>query len=143
MQYCTQCGKQISYESAVCDDCTSHPTLKARPFADPADTKRDLSSFDTKPLDQSPLTQPMQQFHSKQDIQTLTRCPYCAGAAGIAPKSTISTGGLVYMGIMFTITCITFMIFFPCALIPFGLLFLGLLFKETNFACINCGQKIN
>lgn len=143
MQYCTRCGKQISYDSDICDDCSVPSTLKSRPYADPVETQRDFSSYQTKPLNQSPLLQQMQTFSSPQDIQNLSRCPYCGGAAGISPKSTISTGGFVFMGVMFTVTFITFLIFFPCAIIPFGLIFLGLLFKETHFACINCGQKIN
>ncbi len=141
MNYCTNCGKQIDHYSSECDECTSRPTLKSRPFAYPVDTQRDLSIYQTRPLDQSPLKGEMQPFHSPQSIHNLVGCPYCGGAVGITPRSTISTGGFVYMGIMFTFMCITFMIFFPCALIPFGLIFFGLLFKETHFTCINCGQK--
>lgn len=143
MQYCTNCGKQISYDLRICDDCSSQPTLKSRPFADPTESVRFGDPFQTQPLGQPPSTQQMQPFVAAHGIQNQSNCPYCGGAAGIMPRSTISTGGFVYMGIMFTITSITFLIFFPCALIPFALIFLGLLFKETNFACINCGQKIS
>jgi DNA-directed RNA polymerase subunit RPC12/RpoP len=143
MQYCTHCGKQISDEFEVCDECSSQPTVKSRPFSEPAEIRQNFDPLQTTPLEPMPLMQRVQTFHSPENIQNLSRCPYCGGAAGIAPKSTISTVGFVYMGIMFTITCFVFMIFFPCALIPFGLIFLGLLFKETHFACINCGQKIS
>jgi DNA-directed RNA polymerase subunit RPC12/RpoP len=143
MLYCTLCGKQISDEFKVCDECSSQPTVKSRPFADPVVIRQTFDPLQTNPLEPLPLMQQVQALHSPQIAQNLSRCPYCGGAGGIAPKSKISTAGFVYMGIMFTITFFVFIIFFPCALIPFGLIFLGLLFKETHFACINCGQKIS
>ncbi len=140
--YCTQCGIRIYYEADVCNDCVSQANRQTRPVAEQTRQQHDFSPYQTQPLNQPPATQPIQPFHT-QYLQTFTSCPYCGGSGGINTKSIISTGGFVYMGIMFTITFFAFVIFFPCAIIPFALIFLGLLFKETHFVCVNCGEKVN
>lgn len=141
--YCIRCGRQFLYEAEICDECSSQPTVRQVPFADPVEVKQEFDPFQTRPLNQPGPTSPIQPFQSPGIPQVYSQCPYCGGSGGVSTKSTISTGGFVYMGIMFTITFLTFAIFFPCAIIPFGLIFLGLLFKETHFTCINCGQKVN
>ncbi len=141
--YCTQCGIQIYYDSHVCNDCASQPNRQTRPVAEQTRQQQDFSQYQTQPLNQTPLTQQIQPFYAQHNLQNFSSCPYCGGSGGVMTKSTISTGGLVFMGVMFTFTFFTFLIFFPCAIIPFALMFLGLLFKETYFACVNCGQKVN
>lgn len=141
--YCTKCGVQIYYESDVCNDCISQTNSQTRPVAEQTREQHDFSQYQTQPLNQPLQTQPIQHFHTPQSPQSFSQCPYCGGAGGVRTRSTISTGGFVFMGVMFTFTFFTFLIFFPCAIIPFGLMFLGLLFKETYFACVNCGQKVN
>ena len=143
--YCTQCGIQIYYEADVCNDCLSQPNRQtARPFAEQTRTQHDFSQYQTQPLNQPFETQRIQPFHAPpHNLQSFSSCPYCGGSGGVTTKSTISTAGFIYIGVMFTFTFFAFLIFFPCAIIPFALLFLGLLFKETYFACVNCGQKVN
>lgn len=141
--YCTQCGIQFFYEAELCNDCASRPQNQPKPFAEQTYQQKDFSQYQTQPLGQPPVTQPIQPFYAQQNLQTTSSCPYCGGSGGIMTKSTISTGGWVFMGVMFTFTFFAFVIFFPCAIIPFALIFLGLLFKETHFVCINCGQKVN
>lgn len=140
--YCTQCGIQIFYEADVCNDCLSQPNRAQKPFAQQTRQTNDFSQYQTQPLNQ-PVSYPIQQFTDQQQMQNFANCPFCGGAGGVTTKSTISTGGFVFMGVMFTLTFIAFVIFFPCAIIPFALIFLGLLFKETHFVCINCSQRIN
>lgn len=141
--YCTQCGIQIYYQADVCNDCASQLNRPTRPVAEQTRQPHDFSPFQTQPLNQPPLTQPIQPFHTQHNLQTFTACPYCGGSGGIDTKSKITTGGFVYMGIMFTFMFFAFVIFFPCALIPFALIFFGLLFKETYFVCVNCGERLN
>ncbi len=141
--YCTQCGIQIFYDANVCNDCVSQSHRQTRPVAEQTRQQHDFSPYQTQPLNQPHGTHQIQPFHTQQNLQNFSACPYCGGSGGISTKSIISTGGFVYMGIMFTITFFAFLIFFPCAIIPFALIFLGLLFKETHFVCINCGQRVN
>lgn len=146
--YCTQCGIQIFYEAELCNDCVSQPRTQQKPFAEQTFQPKDFSQYQTRPLNQPPVTLPIQPFNFQQNLQNTSACPYCGGSGGIMTKSTISMSGWTFMGIMFTLTFFGFVISaytqcFPCAIIPFGLIFLGLLFKETHFVCINCGQKIN
>lgn len=142
--FCLQCGRQLFNEGPVCFDCARQTGEPAQPFADPGQPQG-YSPYQTRPLDQPPpTTWPMPLVHqpAQQAVQTGGQCPHCGGAGGVYTKTNISTGGFVYMGIMFALTVFFFLIFFPCAIIPFGLLFLGLLFKEKHFACINCGQQV-
>lgn len=140
--YCTQCGIQIFYEADVCNDCASQPNRQTRPIAAKTKEQFDFSQYQTQPLN-PPSINPIQHFHTQQNLQNFSSCSFCGGAGGLITKSTISTGGWVFMGVMFTFTFLTFITFFPCAIIPFALIFLGLLFKETHFVCINCGQRVN
>ncbi|MCW5958708.1 MAG: hypothetical protein KIS76_01010 [Pyrinomonadaceae bacterium] len=137
--FCTNCGKQIAFDAEVCQECAS--TQYRRPFMT---AEREADRFyqaQTTQLPKPPENVQLQQFHQSQ--MQFSNCRFCGGAGGITTRSTISTGGIIYMAIMFAFAFFSLMIFFPCALVPLALLFLGLLFKEKHFACVNCGQKVN
>ncbi|MEZ5425894.1 MAG: hypothetical protein R2747_06505 [Pyrinomonadaceae bacterium] len=144
--FCLQCGKKLNGEREVCSECAERGQPQSRPnappYAPPRPTK-DYNPYQTRPLDQSPMTQQIQPFAASGTMQTVSQCPHCGGAGGIYTKTDISTAGYVYMGIMLVLTLFFFMLFFPCAIIPFGLLFLGFLFKEKHFACVNCGNRVH
>ena len=146
--FCTKCGREIQSETGVCNDCSTQaqPQFQTEkqplPFAEPP-REKDIFDYQTQPLNQFPGTQNIQPLHTAQNLQQQSQCPYCGGAGGIYTKSQISTAGFVYLAIMISITFFFFVIFFPCAIIPFALIFLVFLFKEKHFACVNCGQKVN
>lgn len=147
--YCTKCGNPHKSELGVCENCSmqAEPKIEPqpvqqRPFAE--ETKQqDYTTNFTEPFDMNPQTQPIQPIHTQHNLQQISQCPHCGGAGGIYPKSVISTPGFVYMGIMIFITTFFFVIFFPCAIIPFALIFLMFLFKDKYFACVNCGQRVS
>lgn len=147
-QFCTKCGKEIQSETGVCPACSTQaqpqfkPEKNPLPFDEPASEPNDLGN-PTNPFNQPQSTSTIQAGFNQQDLQTRSQCPHCGGAGGIYTKSEITTGGFVYLAIMIALTFFFFVLFFPCAIIPFALIFLVFLFKQKYFACINCGQRVN
>lgn len=129
-KFCTQCGRQSITESGICDDCAAGSAV------------RETTRLDERQTVQQPVGGPIQK-HSSQAPQTDRRCQWCGGADGVFLKSEITPAGFVYLAVMVAITLALLMIFFPCALIPFALIFLVFLFKKKYFACVNCGQQVN
>lgn len=147
--YCTKCGREIKSETGVCNDCSTQaqPQIQKEkqtmPFAEPP-RNTDFFENQTTPLIETPTDRGIQPTGFQQGMQQQnSHCPYCGGAGGIYTKSEISTAGFIYLAIMLTLTFLVLFIFFPCAIVPFALIFLVFLFKEKHFACVNCGQKLN
>ena len=135
---CLKCGKQLFDGNQLCPECQSADIGTDRPFAEsPPPEIETQSQFSARPGTVAPV-----EIYG-QPAAVSTACPYCGGAGGVFTKSTISSGGFIYMGIMLLLTVGAFVIFFPCAIIPFALLFLGLLFKEKHLACVNCSQNLS
>ena len=146
--FCTKCGKENRSETGICPDCSTQaqPQIKTEkqslPFAEPPPNKEFFEN-QTRPLGQTQQTSQIQPFHTGQAVEQPSQCPHCGGAGGIFPREEISTAGFIYLAIMIALTVFFFMIFFPCAIVPFGLVFLVFLFKEKHFACVNCGRRVN
>lgn len=147
--FCTKCGKEDRSETGVCRQCSTRtqpqiePEKKPLPFAEPParENRFDLPGYPTRPVGDRPVSPP-QPGKTAGVPQTASQCPYCGGSGGIFAKSEISTAGFVYLAVMITLTLLFLVIFFPCALIPFALIFLVFLFKDKYFACVNCHHRI-
>ena len=140
--YCIQCGRPVFDTVQLCFDCTNNPPQPNFPSPGP-DYARPSTAQQAQPFDRPPVAAPVGNRNAGFAMQNASQCLFCGGAGGVFAKSNISTGGFVYMGVMFLFTFFTFLIFFPCAIIPFGLIFLGLLFRDKHFACINCGKRVS
>lgn len=134
---CRICGNYTAGNFDVCADCTN----RTQNFP----TAEKTEQFSFAEYHNQPFTKQTSQVQGNfaNQMQEYFQCPFCGGAGGVFKKSKISTAGIVYMCVMGAFTLFTFAIFFPCAVVPLLLLFLGFLFKESYLACVNCGRKIN